>query len=114
MHRLGPGVGAREPRVRWRISGATQKRDHHHIVHGLAVRQIRMDPQPVPSLQVRHFRDGQSLAVTLNANVNLWPDQVECGTIGVREDAPGEDQYETRKKTSGVQRNQEAHYTLVW
>ncbi|HEX7895552.1 MAG TPA: hypothetical protein VF447_15240 [Terriglobales bacterium] len=50
----------------------------------------------------------------MNTNVDLWPDQVERSTIGMREDATGKDQDKTRKKTAGIQRIQEAHYTLVW
>src|SRR5712671_796212 len=55
---LIPGFDASKPGIRRRISGPAQKRDDHKIMHRLSVRQVRMHPKAVSSLEMRNLGDG--------------------------------------------------------
>src|SRR4029077_4989844 len=49
------------------------------VVHRLALRQIRMHPQPVPSLQIRDLGNGQRFSIALHPYFNFGANQVEGG-----------------------------------
>ena len=49
----------------------------------LALRKIGMDPEAVSSLEIGDFGNWQSDPCALDANIDLGPDQVEGGVVGV-------------------------------
>ena len=85
MDRLGPGFGAGKPGLRWWIGRATQKHDDQQIVNRLGVGQVRMHPQPVSRLQIRHFSNGYGYPRTPHMDLKFRANQIKSRIVGVSE-----------------------------
>src|SRR4029077_4418536 len=77
VSRASPGLDPGKPGIRRRIGRAAQERDDHEVAHGLAVGQVRMQPQTVSWLKVWNLGDGQGLARALDPDFNLRADKIE-------------------------------------
>jgi hypothetical protein len=69
-------------------------------MHGLAVRQIRMNPKPITLLQSGHLSNRESLTFPLHAHFNLRTYQVEGSGVGRRSVC-----YEQAREYDGEERN---------
>jgi hypothetical protein len=78
-----PGFDAGKPGLGRRIGCAAQESHDHQIVHRLAVREIGVNPQAIPGLEIGDLGDGQSLSGALNADFHLGTDKVESGIVGI-------------------------------
>lgn len=72
-----PGFGFCKPSIRWRIGSSLKECYRQHIVHGLVIRERRMQPKPVAGLQTRHFGDRQSLARPRNLHLHPGSGEVK-------------------------------------
>ncbi len=82
----GPGLHACKPLRRRRIGDPAQEAYDQHIMRGLALRQVGMNPEPVTGQQVWHLADGQRNLSTFHMHVDLWTHQVKGRVGGVQSD----------------------------
>ena len=76
-----PGFGSCKPVVGRRVGGAAEKRDDQQIADGLAFGKIRVNPEAVAGLEVRHVGDRQRLAGARDGHLDARARQIESGGI---------------------------------
>ena len=77
-----PGFGTCKPVVGRRVGGAAEKRDDQQIADGLAFGKIRVNPEAVAGLEVRHVGNWQRLAGARDGHLDARACQIESGGIG--------------------------------
>ena len=111
-----PGFDTGKPGIRRWIGRAPQEGDDHQIPDGLAIGQVRMQPQTIARLKVRNFRDGQGLAPALNPDLDFGANQIEGSifctrrTRKCRRDQEGADQNIGEETEKPRYESREAHY----